>query len=273
MTSARATLATGGLMTVFTGCVEHASIQGVGELPTQGLLAWAMFILVGVLIIYAVDLATQVVWRVGFDSERRLYVSRRWLRLVVAVVWGVVGLRDVIALQPALSPVISVIIGSLGLIALARPVQNLFGGVMILLEGRLQVGDHVEVKGVEGAVESVGLMQLRVRDAGGQTLLVPSRLFNETIVTVSRSTRLVPAVGRVPLQGAPHPLTLDRVRAMTLLLPWRVSGTPVRVWVDGGCLAAEIQTWGPDAVRPAAIALEKLLTESIEAQNSEAPSP
>ncbi|HAN32627.1 MAG TPA: hypothetical protein DCQ06_13610 [Myxococcales bacterium] len=261
-------------MVALAGCVSPLpsmmqATEQSNPLGAHSWVAWAVFIALGLVTIYGVDLATHVVWRVGFDAGRRLHIVRRWLRLIVALAWMGLGIEDLIALQPALSPVLAVVLGSLALVALARPVQNLFAGLMILLQGRIQAGDHVEIRDVEGSIDSVGLLQLRVRDAGGQTLLVPNRLFNEAIVTVSRSTKLVPALGRVPLQGVPDPSTLDRARSMTLLSPWRVSGTPVRVWVDGGCLAAEMQTWGSEAVDPARVALESLLSESIEAQSDD----
>jgi len=50
--------------------------------------------------------------------------------------------------------------------------KNLFGSLMILLDGPFQVGDSVRVKGHEGTVESVGLRSTRIRDASGHVVSI-----------------------------------------------------------------------------------------------------
>ncbi len=211
----------------------------------------------------ALDSAVRLAWRIGLDHERRLRPMVRWGNIAVVALVAIALLRKAVHAAPVLSSLIAITTAAGLVLALARPLQNMVSGAALILRGRMREGDHIELDDHAGTITEVGLLRLRVRDAEGQTVLIPNRLLHDRVVTVSRRTHLVPAVARVSVDGSPKRTDLSAGRSAALLSPWRVAGTPVRAWTDGDALLLELQTWSDAAVHPAREALEASLSAIV----------
>jgi len=86
-------------------------------------------------------------------------------------------------------------------------VKDLVGGLFILVEGQFSVGDTVEINGVLGIVEEVGLRITRLRDPRGQIHFFP----NGAITSLNRSPQQGPAyLLQIPAGEA----QADKIRAV-----------------------------------------------------------
>jgi small conductance mechanosensitive channel len=170
----------------------------------------------------------------------------RMLRLLVLVVLVLV-VMSILDLLPA--------IAGLGLLAAALTVagqdvvRDYLMGVLILVEGQYSEGDIVQIGGVEGTVELVGLRRTVLRDLSGTVHSVSNgnvrvssnltRFYARAIVDVTvafgtdleRVTEIVDDVGRTMLEDADwgpkllEPPSLIRVGSFTELgVPLRIGG-------------------------------------------------
>ena len=64
-------------------------------------------------------------------------------------------------------------------------VRDIISGFFLLLEDQFTVGDYVEVAGVAGVIEAIGLRVTKVRDFGGQLHFIP----NGSILNVTNYSR------------------------------------------------------------------------------------
>ncbi|MEY3012261.1 MAG: hypothetical protein RIT45_996, partial [Pseudomonadota bacterium] len=147
------------------------------------------------------------------------------------------------------------IVGVAGAVwALARPVEDLAAGLGIVLRGRIREGDHLRLGEHHGTVTEIGLMRLVLRDPEGATVYVPHRLLEQAVVQVHRDRRQVPVHVHVPCDRAVSVESIETVRRVALLSPWRIPGTPVHVDLDAdeAGLRVELQTFTELGARPAA---------------------
>ncbi|MGV7228478.1 MAG: mechanosensitive ion channel family protein [Nitrospirales bacterium] len=139
-------------------------------------------------------------------------------------------------------------------------VKDVIGGFFILLENQIRLGDIVNIAGVGGQVEAVGLRTISLRDYGGNVHIVP----NGTITTVTNMTkdfsRSVFNVGvayredvdkvmsllqeiAAELQGDPEfgpdmlePLEMsgvDQFSDSAIIIRCRIKTKPIRQWAIG----------------------------------------
>lgn len=74
-------------------------------------------------------------------------------------------------------------IGGLAVAMAAKDtMSNLFGSLVIFLDKPFQIGDWIEMNGVEGTVEEVGLRTTRVRTFANSLITVPNMLFTSTSI-------------------------------------------------------------------------------------------
>ncbi len=115
--------------------------------------------------------------------ELHLFVVLR--TLVHVVVWAVgiaTGLNSI-------GFEVTAILAGLGIggVALALASQdtvaNIFGGVIVLTQRPFKVGERVEVAGVNGWVQHIGLRNTIIRNWYGRLVLVPNKKFTDSIVT------------------------------------------------------------------------------------------
>lgn len=118
----------------------------------------------------------------GSSVDLHLFVV---LRIIVNVVTWVVGSAS------ALNSVgfeVSAILAGLGIggmaLALASQdtVANLFGGLLVLTQRPFKIGDRVEVGAVNGWVTHIGLRNTLLRNWYGREVMVPNKMFTDSVV-------------------------------------------------------------------------------------------
>jgi len=73
-------------------------------------------------------------------------------------------------------------------LAAQQTLSNLFAGLVLLIEGRIKVGDAVKINNEWGMVESVGIMSTQIRLWSGEILTLPnSTILASPIYNYSRS--------------------------------------------------------------------------------------
>jgi len=78
-------------------------------------------------------------------------------------------------------------VGGLALgLAGQETVANLIGAIVILLDKPFRIGDRIQLDGVDGVVESIGLRSTRIRNLDGHVVTVPNKtLTNATITNIT----------------------------------------------------------------------------------------
>jgi MscS family membrane protein len=62
-------------------------------------------------------------------------------------------------------------------------VGNLFGAVSVFIDKPFQVGDRIQLSGVDGTVESISMRSTRIRNLDGHLITVPNKTMGNTIIT------------------------------------------------------------------------------------------
>src|SRR5688572_8021726 len=66
-------------------------------------------------------------------------------------------------------------------------VGNLFGAAAVFIDKPFQIGDRVQLNGIDGTVEEIGLRSTRIRNLDGYLITVPNKTMgNSTITNISR---------------------------------------------------------------------------------------
>ncbi len=149
-------------------------------------------LLAAVLLLVLTWLAAKLVRRVAArflpaDNNRRsLRIAIR--KLLSLAVWvGGIALTAVV-LFPSIKP--SSLIAGLGLgsvavgFAFKDIFENFFAGMLILFRQPFQIGDFVEVEGIEGKVEDITIRDTLVRQTDGQPVVIPNSMLFKNPVTV-----------------------------------------------------------------------------------------
>lgn len=114
-----------------------------------------------------------------------LPVVRKGLKIFVVTVASIVTLQnvgmDVTGLLASLS------IGGLALgLAAQDTLANLFGAVALFADKPFRVGDRIQLDGIDGTVETIGLRSTRIRNLDGFLVTVPNRtMANASLTNVS----------------------------------------------------------------------------------------
>lgn len=114
------------------------------------------------------------------DSLR--YTMRRFTFYVMMIFWVLFTLR---LLNVPLT-IFTVIGGALAVgigFGSQNLVSNFISGVMVLLERPMRVGDQIEVGGVLGIVERIGIRATHVRTGNNATVVIPNKTFLEEFLT------------------------------------------------------------------------------------------
>jgi len=143
---------------------------------------------VGVLAVTIVA-AKLVDWRISKRSLDPSVATRyRVLRrtLMAAIVF--VGLLSALLVIPQVRTVAGGVLASSAVIGLVigfasqRTIGNVVAGILIAVSQPLRLGDEVEVQGVQGVVEEIGLTYTWIRTRDNDRLVVPNeKLASETI--------------------------------------------------------------------------------------------
>jgi small conductance mechanosensitive channel len=142
----------------------------------------------------------------------------------------------------ASSAVIGLVIG----FASQRTIGNVVAGVLIAFSQPLRLGDEVEIAGVKGVVEEIGLTYTWIRTRDNDRLVVPNeKLASDTIrnstirspLTLAEVTVQVPA--SADLQKVVESLKVDGEEVYVSDLARDTASIVVRRWVPGEAVAEQ----------------------------------
>jgi MscS family membrane protein len=164
-------------------------------LVVQKVLAKGFTIIVAVSLTYMVLKLVDLVmgyWRQRAEAKedeafnKQLFpIVRKSLKVFVIAVAALVTLSNIgVDVTAAIA---SLSIGGLALgLAAQDTLANLFGGISIFLDKPFRIGDRVQLDGVDGPVESIGLRSTRVRNLDGHLITIPNKTMgNATITNIS----------------------------------------------------------------------------------------
>lgn len=120
-----------------------------------------------------------------FD-EQLFPIIRKSLKVFVVVVAALVTLDNVgVNITAAIA---SLSIGGLAIgLAAQDTLANLFGAVAVFVDKPFRIGDRIQLDGVDGTVESIGMRSTRVRNLEGHLITIPNKTMgNATITNITR---------------------------------------------------------------------------------------
>lgn len=123
------------------------------------------------------------------DADDHLFhVVHLIMRVLISVLGIIVGLSnagfDVGAVLAGLG------LGGLAFALAAQDtVANLFGGVTVLLEKPFKIGDQIEINGIQGFVQEIGLRTTLIESRFGRMIRIPNKFFTEHAIETITHTR------------------------------------------------------------------------------------
>ena len=219
---------------------------------------WQRLLVIGIVLALTAVAARLLDRRImGADRSPEALTRYRILRRTLIAATVFVGVLSALLVIPqvrvvaggllASSAVIGVIIG----FASQRTLGNFIAGLMIAMTQPLRLGDWVEVGGVEGAVEEIGLMYTFIRTGDNARLVIPNeKLASDTIrnSTIRSAAKYAEVTVQVPsttdlrrlVEGlrAEAPGERDEVFISSL------EGSPtltVRVWTESEAAAERLE--------------------------------
>lgn len=200
-----------------------------------------------------------------------MHPGRRDLGLVFELVirvlaWGTgaaLVLRRVAQVAPTIAAAGAVLVAFGLAFGLGIRAQTWLLGWALLLGGRVRVGDHLEVGGIQGVVERLGLLRVLLRTDEGARVVMPTRALTERAVTLSAPDQTVPVDLRLVFDSPLDARSLQRARVLASLCPYRSWHVDPIVTTEGPReLRVRLQTWSTDAASAAEGFLRDALTSS-----------
>ena len=150
---------------------------------------WERLVAFGVVIAATLGLASLIDRRMaGRERSPEAMTRYRVLRRSITTTVVVFGILSALLVIPQVRTLAGALLASsavLGLIvgfASQRTLGNFVAGLMIALTQPLRLGDRVEVAGVDGTVEEIGLIYTFIRTAENARLVIPNeKLASDTI--------------------------------------------------------------------------------------------
>ena len=211
---------------------------------------WARLLVIGIVLAVAAVFARMIDRRImSRDRSPGALTRYRVLRRTISGSIVTVGLLSALLVIPQVRAIAGGLLASsaiLGLIigfASQRTLGNFVAGLMIAITQPLRLGDWVEIGGVGGTVEEIGLMYTFIRTAENARLVIP----NEKLAsdTISNSTIRSPAkFAQVTVQVPPA----NDLGLLVESLRREVSGERDEVFVSAleGSPTLTVRAWTED---------------------------
>ena len=126
-------------------------------------------------------------------SKKHPHLSQELSNFIIRMIKVLIFILAFISLLYNMGINVTAFIASLGLGGLAfalaakDTVANLFGSIAIMMDGSIKVGDWIEVNGVEGVVQDIGMRTTKIRRFDKAVVAVPnSEIANSNIINYSR---------------------------------------------------------------------------------------
>jgi small-conductance mechanosensitive channel len=169
---------------------------------------WERLLVIGIVLAVTV-IAARMIDRMILGTNRSPEAMTRYrvLRRTITVVIVGVGVLSALLIIPQVRAVAGGLLAStaiLGLViglAAQRTLGNFVAGLMIATTQPLRLGDWVEVGGVAGAVEEIGLMYTFIRTGDNARLVIPNeKLASDTIrnSTIRSAAKFAEVTVQVP---------------------------------------------------------------------------
>ncbi len=165
------------------------------ELPQEpvdvrGLIDGGLFLAVAVAVTWALFRLLDAVSRTAMRSAARtatrlddqlIPLLRKTVKVILAIVVAI-SVVDKLGYSVT-SLVASMSVGGLALALAAKDtIANVFGSLVVFADQPFQVGDWVDISGVEGVVEEVGIRTTRIRRFDKSVATVPNQNFTGTTI-------------------------------------------------------------------------------------------
>ncbi len=162
----------------------------------EGMLSTLAIILAGAAVGYValkgVD-AVVGVWRSRLSSDGDRAFNEQFLILIGKLFKAGVCIVVVLTILPKLGVDTTALLGSVSVLGLALglaaqdTVANLFGAVAVFVDKPFRIGDRIQVDGIDGTVEGMGLRATTVRSLDGFLITIPNKTVgNNKVVNISR---------------------------------------------------------------------------------------
>ena len=169
---------------------------------------WQRLLVIGIVLALTLIVARLIDRRImGLNRSPEAMTRYKVLRRAVTAMIVTVGVLSALLVIPQVRAVAGGLLASsaiLGLIigfASQRTLGNFVAGLMIAMTQPLRLGDWVEVGGVSGAVEEIGLMYTFIRTEDNARLVVPNeKLASDTITnsTIRSAAKYAEVTVQVP---------------------------------------------------------------------------
>ncbi|MCA9618179.1 MAG: mechanosensitive ion channel [Myxococcales bacterium] len=237
-----------------------------GLFTPQGLLTFLVLTLGLVGVMTLVSAAARVARRLGTGSlrlDRALAVVR--LAVVLAAAYFIT--RRLVDTAPVFGS--SLVVLALALLAIANldRVRSMLVGVMPRWRDRVKVGDRLTVGETVGVVRRFGIFSLDLETADGENVHLPNHMLASLPLSVKRARDAI--VVRVTIERAGHDeVSLELLRRVAILSPYRAPGSPVEVTPEGSGAVIAIQAWSRQATKEAAHQLRRGAGAALDRQET-----
>ena len=219
---------------------------------------WQRLLVIGIVLAVTLTVARLIDRRImGANRSPESMTRYRVLRRTVSAGIVTIGLLSALLVIPQVRAVAGGLLASsaiLGLIvgfASQRTLGNFVAGLMIAMTQPLRLGDWVEVGGVEGAVEEIGLMYTFIRTEDNARLVIPNeKLASDTITnsTIRSPAKYAEVTVQVPASADLRQLVED-LRAEVPgerdeVFVASIEGSPtltMRAWTENAAAAEQLE--------------------------------
>ena len=219
---------------------------------------WQRLLVIGIVLAVTVIVARFVDRRImGANRSPEAMTRYRVLRRTVSMGIVTIGLLSALLVIPQVRAVAGGLLASsaiLGLIigfASQRTLGNFVAGLMIATTQPLRLGDWVEIGGVEGAVEEIGLMYTFIRTEDNSRLVIPNeKLASDTITnsTIRSAAKFAEVTVQVPptsdLRQLVEDLRLEVPGERDEVFVSSLEGSPtvtMRAWTENEAAAEQLE--------------------------------
>jgi small-conductance mechanosensitive channel len=219
---------------------------------------WQRLLVIGIVLAVTTVVVRLIDRRImGVDRSPQALTRYRVLRRSISAAIFTVGILSALLVIPQVRAVAGGLLASsavLGLVigfASQKTLGNFVAGLMIATTQPLRLGDWVEVAGVEGAVEEIGLMYTFIRTEDNARLVIPNeKLASDTIrnSTIRSAAKYAEVTVQVPvtadLRSLVEALRAEAPGERDEVFVSSLDGSPtltVRVWTESEQAADQLE--------------------------------
>lgn len=170
----------------------------------------------------------EYIWDLGYDRRRRLLVVLRLSKFLL-VAAGLVYLFTVIFQDsPFLAYLGLALVGGIGLLSQKDTLGNFLGGIILLFQKNIHLGNRVRIGAVSGHIVAIDLLTLRLKSDAGDEVMLPHGQVLKEVVEVSSDSTGSP-VEMEFLQDDGNGITSDLITQLIITSPYRKAKTRFEV--------------------------------------------